>query len=198
MKTSIVALLLLATMYFAINYWSLYGPRITSSIKTVFNQAQPDVNKTWVEQFITIVNSYRSKNSEGPLIYSATLSNFSALRFTTMTQGKNFEISHYGFDQNFNAFFGEQNIEVGEVVFYPLGTTPKEYVNQLIQDAPNHWSLLMDSNMNYYGFYIGYAPSVAAQGSCTVQEISQANINVSQYYIENGCTPTITNTICSL
>lgn len=53
----------------------------------------------------------------------------------------------------------------------------------------------MDSNMNYYGFYIGYAPSVAAQGSCTVQEISQANINVSQYYIENGYTPTITNTI---
>jgi len=80
-------------------------------------------------------------------------------------------------------------------VFYPLGVSPEDYVN-LIHDAPNHLSLLMDSSMRYYGFYIGYAPSVVTQGSCAVQEISQANINVSHYFLENGCTPTVINTIC--
>jgi hypothetical protein len=198
LKIFIVVVLLIATIILTVNHWSVlssYGARIGSNIKTEINQVQPTINKTWVDQFISIVNSYRSKNDEEPLIYSVTLSNFSAIRFSTMSQGKDFEISHYGFDQNFNSFFGGQNIEVGEEVFYPLGATPEEYVNMLIHGAPNHWSLLMDASMRYYGFYIGYAPSVATQGSCAIQEISQANINVSQYFIENGCTPIVINTV---
>ena len=90
LKIFIVVILFLATIILTLNHWSVlsfYGTRIGSGIKMEISQVQPTVNKTWVEQFISVVD--RRKNAEEPLIYSVTLSNFSAIRFSTMTQGKN-------------------------------------------------------------------------------------------------------------
>jgi len=106
---------------------------------------------------------------------------------------QNPEISHYGFDQDFNEYFSQyQDLLVSEEVLYPDGYTPKGYVQVLQSEAPIHWEGLLDANYTYYGYYIGYGPTYAIIGSCPVTEIV-GSVNVPQYFQSYGCSVELEN-----
>ncbi|MGB9734347.1 MAG: CAP domain-containing protein [Conexivisphaera sp.] len=169
----------------------------TSTFTSSFAPASTAVNQTWVSDFMAIVNQYRANESAPPLAYSAYLASFSEIRFHTMTAGNNYEISHYGFDQDFNSYFSGQSISVGEVVFYPSGETPSQFVGTLMDDAPLHWKLLMDPEFTQYGYFIGEGNTVLAEGfgagSSSTVEIPGPNINITQFIIDQGYTPVVQN-----
>ncbi|MGC8848820.1 MAG: CAP domain-containing protein, partial [Conexivisphaera sp.] len=168
-----------------------------STFTSSFAPASTAVNQTWVSDFMAIVNQYRANESAPPLAYSAYLASFSEIRFHTMTAGNNYEISHYGFDQDFNSYFSGQSISVGEVVFYPSGETPSQFVGTLMDDAPLHWKLLMDPEFTQYGYFIGEGNTVLAEGfgagSSSTVEIPGPNINITQFIIDQGYTPVVQN-----
>ena len=124
--------------------------------------------------------------SEQPLEYCPWLSNFAQIRFNTMI--KNPEISHYGYDQDYEEYFSRYfYVMGGEEVFYPSGYSPDQYVQDLINNAPLHWEELMNSEFYYYGYYIGNGPTIIIIGNCPVTEVTGPNINVSQYFESYGC-----------
>ena len=156
------------------------------------------VNRTWVSDFIAIVNQYRANESAPPLTYSSYLASFSEIRFHTMTAGDNYEISHYGFDQDFNSYFSGQSIAVGEVVFYPEGETPSQFVTTLIDSAHLYWKLLMDPEFTQYGYFVGRGDAVIAEGvgagsPPSTIEIPGPNINITQFIANEGYTPVVQN-----
>jgi len=166
---------------------------ISTTIQSTITSIQPTINSTWVFQFFSIVNQYRQSTGAPPLQYCPWLDNFAYIRFETMIQ--NPAISHYGFDQDYNEYFSQyQNfLSVGEEVLYPNGYTPKDYVQYMQSNAPIHWEGLLNSNYMYYGYYIGYGPTYAIVGSCSVTEIPGPNINVPQYLQSYGCSVEIEN-----
>jgi len=165
---------------------------ISTTIQSTITYTQPTINSTWVFQFFNIVNQYRQSTGAPPLQYCPWLDNFAQIRFETMIQ--NPEISHYGFDQDYNEFLSQYQdfLSVSEEVLYPDGYNPKDYVQFLQSEAPVHWEGLLDSNYMYYGYYIGYGPTYAIIGSCPVTEIV-GSINVTQYFQSHGCSVEIEN-----
>ena len=166
---------------------------ISATIQSAITSIQPTINSTWVFQFFSIVNQYRQSTGAPPLQYCPWLDNFAHIRFETMIQ--NPAISHYGFDQDYNEYLSQYQdfLSVGEEVLYPNGYTPKDYVQYMQSNAPIHWEGLLNSNYMYYGYYIGYGPTYAIIGSCSVTEIPGPNINVPQYLQSYGCSVDIEN-----
>jgi uncharacterized protein YkwD len=165
---------------------------ISTTIQSTIIYTQPTINSTWVFQFFSIVNQYRQSTGAPPLQYCPWLDNFAHIRFETMIQ--NPEISHYGFDQDYNEFFSQYQdfLSVSEEVLYPDGYTPKDYVQILQSEAPIHWEGLIDATYTYYGYYIGYGPTYAIIGSCPVTEIV-GSIDVPQYFQSHGCSVELEN-----
>ena len=166
---------------------------ISATIQSAITSIQPTINSTWVFQFFSIVNQYRQSTGAPPLQYCPWLDNFAHIRFETMIQ--NPAISHYGFDQDYNEYLSQYQdfLSVGEEVLYPNGYTPKDYAQYMQSNAPIHWEGLLNSNYMYYGYYIGYGPTYAIIGSCSVTEIPGPNINVPQYLQSYGCSVDIEN-----
>lgn len=156
----------------------------------------PAINSTWANSFFAYLNQYRVNSSVSPLRYCQVLSNFAEVRFQTMVQ--NYEISHYGYNQDFSSFFGViYNVAFAEEYFHPDGYTPQEYPAYIMQNAPIHWQGLMDSTYKDYGYYTSYGPSYAIYGPngspCPTSEIPGPNINIPAYFAQYGCTTKVIN-----
>jgi uncharacterized protein YkwD len=160
------------------------------------------VDRSWMNSFINDVNGYRMREGAVNLTLDPQLDNFSQLRFTTMTTGSNYEISHYGFDSDAGSFFGssyQYEMSLGEVVFYPQTTsytdfipstqtyTPSGFVSYLQSNAPGHWQELLDMSLSHYGYYVGQGPTYQIDQGCANTEIPGPNINISQFFDQEGC-----------
>jgi uncharacterized protein YkwD len=149
------------------------------------------IGSSWVFQFMNDTNQYRSTS---PLTYDPSLDNFSEIRFQSMVA--NYQISHYGFDQDVASYFGQvsHQIAVGEVVYFPVGTSPEQYLQEIQSDSPGHWQTMMDTSYHNFGYYIGQGPAYEVDKNCPTVEVPGPNINESQYFAAQGCTFTIVNT----
>lgn len=149
----------------------------SSSVATTISQTMQ--NNVWATQFFENVSGQRGST----YTYCPGLSQFAQIRFNT--QISNYDISHYGVEQD-DAQYGIYDAE--EVLFQ--SGSPMGYASQLKTDDPAHWQLLMDNSYTYYGDYIGSGPSV--ESYCNPgPEIPGPNINISQYLESQGCTPVI-------
>lgn len=74
-----------------------------------------------------------------------------------------------------------------EEILYPDGYTPSAYINYTQVDAPIHWQGFLDPSLHTYGFYLGQGTTYAVYQPCSVTEIPGPNINIPQYYTQNGC-----------
>ncbi|MGC8730606.1 MAG: hypothetical protein ACP5RP_04485, partial [Candidatus Micrarchaeia archaeon] len=154
---------------------------------------QQQINSTWVSNFFENVSEQRGM----PYRYCQNLSTFAKARFNTMVS--DYGISHYGYDQDFNNFYGGvYNTYFAEEVFYPSGT-PADFVSEVISTAPLHWQLLVNKTFAYYGYYLQNGPTYAIYGPdngyqpCPVTEIPGPNINISQYFAQYGCSVAVEN-----
>lgn len=156
---------------------NIFSAKSVNSLKESVKEAvlpQP-IDVKWVSSFMTEVNAERAKYGLQPMKESSDLNAIAYSRFNNMI--KRPEISHYG--------AGDYN--VGEVVFYPSGFTPKDYVKDIQDTAYLHWELLADPMFSYYGYYVGKGPTIQIYGSCSSKEIPGPNINVEDYFKERGC-----------
>ncbi len=197
---------------------SSFGAYLSSS-----SQAPTEpINSSWVTQFFSGVNTYRSTN----LQYCPELSTFAQARYKTMSS--NIQISHYGYSQTFDSFWpngysygGYIYSGFGEEVLYPNkpgsstttcvdvifcstssnaieNYTPSGYIVDLISSAPIHWKGLLSTDYSYYGYYVKNGPGYSILGpnngqvSCQTTEIPGPNINVTQYFAQYGCTTQLT------
>lgn len=85
-------------------------------------------------------------------------------------------------------------------MFYPGEYNASSYVNQIIKTAPLHWQLLINQNNTYHGYYIANGPAYEVLGhgdgygsQCPVTEIPGLNINISQYFVQYGCSVELSN-----
>ena len=114
-----------------------------------------DVTSDWVNDFIQEVNGNRT----GPkLIEDQTLDAFAQTRF--QTQVANFNVSNYGFQQDYTKSFPGSALQIGETTLWPGSDLPFEYATVLQESAPAHWSVLTDPSYTHYGYYIGYGPTI--------------------------------------
>jgi hypothetical protein len=150
----------------------------------------PVVNDQWVQEFMFDVNQYRISAA---VVHDPALDSFSALRFQTMTA--NYQLSHFGFNQDVKSFFGSTKTQtaVGEVVFYPVGQTPEQYLREIETTSPLHWKTLTDDTYRSYGYFIGQGPTFQLNQNCPTVEIPGPNINITSYFQAEGCTVTVTN-----
>jgi len=140
------------------------------------------INSKWVHLFFANISSYRGKE----YIYCPSLSQFAQIRFNTIIS--NYEISHYGMDEDCKKY----GIYTVEEILFPLGS-PSGYLSQLMKNDPLHWQILKDNSYTYFGYYIGKGPSVASDCN-PPPEIPGPNINIPEYLKSKGCNPTtITN-----
>lgn len=156
---------------------SVFSSKSVNSIKESVKVAilpQP-IDSKWVSSFMSEVNAERKKSGLQPMKESSDLNAIAYARFNEML--KRPEISHYG--------AGAYN--VGEVVFYPSGFTPEDYVTDIQNTAYLHWELLADPMFSYYGYYVGSGPTIQIYGACSSTEIPGPNINVEDYFKERGC-----------
>ena len=133
------------------------------------------IDSKWVDSFMSEVNAERKKSGLQSMRESSDLNAIAYARFKDMI--KRPEISHYG--------AGAYN--VGEVVFYPSGFAPKDYVKDIQDTAYLHWELLADPMFSYYGYYVDSGPTIQIYGSCSSTEIPGPNINVEDYFEKLGC-----------
>ncbi len=148
----------------------------------------PKINGTWATEFFSNVSYDRGSNYN----YCPNLSNFAKVRFNTMIQ--NYGISHYGYNQDFESYYGTiYDTYFGEEVFYPSGTTPNQQIQDIMTNAPLHWKELSSSNYSYYGYYISNGPALDIINYCSITEIPGPNINISQFFASHGCTTEVTN-----
>lgn len=157
---------------------------------TTIYQSLYTINSQWITNFNTNLSTHRNPS----LKECSTLDQFARVRFNTSTEGSNWEISHYGFTNDSTSFLGgKYYYYTGEVVLYPNGYTPSDYIPYLMSEAPGHYNLLVDENFSYYGYYIGQAPTFGVYQPCSVTEIPGPNINELQFYQEHGCRTTVEN-----
>jgi len=156
---------------------------------TAHHSSSP-IDDQWVQQFIYDTNQYRPTSS--PLVYKPSLDNFSWLRYQSMVS--NYEISHYGFQQDVASYFGnvKQQVAVGEVVYFPSGSSPESYMQDVETNSPIHWNTMIDSQYHYFGYYIGSGPTYQVDKGCTHAEVPGPNINMTEYFTSNGCSFTVT------
>lgn len=133
----------------------------------------------WISQFINIVDGYRSGES---LTECASLDTFAMTRFETMTNGTNWEVTHFGYAQDQAQAFGGSPGLYAEEYFYPnepSARTPQQFATLVETTAPGHWSDLISPSFQYYGtYYEGQGPVLLFQSSCGPQELG-AGINVT-------------------
>ncbi len=165
--------------------------RVENSVSNILNGINAgilsqSINDNWTSSFIANVNVYRENQSLPALTQSSYLDNFSKTRFMEMTTDGHYQITHYGADQ-YSGY--------GEVVFYSAGYAPESYAQYVQSKAPLHWQLLVSPEFTSYGYYVGQAPDVEAEGYCNApSELPGPGINVTQWLESYGCTPTVVNT----
>ena len=193
-RAAFVVVLILIVISLVTNHATL--SRINSDLSSLGNYINSgsnvpteQINSTWVNQFFTGVNSYRSSSK---LSYCPTLSTFAAAIYTTMNQ--NIQISHYGYSKTFDSFWpngytygGYIYSAFGEEVLYPnepgsstttcvdfifcstsnnevRNYTPSAYISDLISSAPLHWQGLISNDISYYGYYVKNGPGYSILG----------------------------------
>ena len=139
-----------------------------------------ELGPQWVSDFFSIVNSQRST----PLTESSTLDQFAAIRFNTLAS--HYEVTHYGFSDDFYSFFVGQGITVSEEYFYP-NSNPSFYAGMIQDTAPIHWQGLLDPTYSYFGYYIGTGPVVKIAEPCSAPLEIVGEVNETQMLILDGC-----------
>ena len=177
----VMGFLLVSNPIFISSLQSIYSNG-TSALGNFLNNSTPKpIDRAWVQSFVYIVNIERAKNGLGPLTESPQLNAIAYSRFNTMVD--HYDISHYGAGD----YYG-----VGEVVFYPSGTTPQDYATTVKNDAPLHWNGLMSPLISSYGYYLGTGQVIGTEGSCSTTEIPGPGINETQFFQQRGCQPLVT------
>ncbi|MBN2421097.1 hypothetical protein JXB27_02345 [Candidatus Woesearchaeota archaeon] len=148
-----------------------YGKEIASSVSG-------EIDDEWVNEFMNIVNEERARNGLYQMQESTQLNEIANARFIKM-QEKPF-ISHYGAEE----------YNVGEVIFFPDGTTPEEQIRDIRNDAPLHWNLLMYQTFSAYGYHIEEGPVLGIYEPCPVTEIPGPYIDEKEFFAEQGCRTT--------
>ena len=140
-----------------------------------------NVTADWVNYFIQEVNANRT----GPkLVEDQTLDAFAQTRFNT--QVANYNVSNYGFQQDYAKAFPGSALQIGETTLWPGTQLPFEYASFLQESAPGHWSVLTDSSYTRFGYYIGYGPSIVVSQPCSVTEFP-GNVNITALLASHGC-----------
>ena len=139
------------------------------------------VTSDWMSGFIQEVNSNRTGQA---LVENKTLDAFAQTRF--QTQVANYNVSNYGFQQDFARSFPGFAIQIGETTLWPGTQLPFEYASFLQESAPGHWSALTDPTYTQFGYYIGYGPTIVANQPCSVTEFP-ANVNMTALLTSHGC-----------
>ncbi|MHB8565503.1 MAG: CAP domain-containing protein [Nitrososphaerales archaeon] len=145
------------------------------------SSSSTSINADWVQQFFGNISAIRESQGKMPYQHNALLDQVAQRRFNIMIQ--NYEISHYGYQQN----------PYGEEILYPAGYSPIAFVQLVNSTAPVHYELLISNQVSSYGFYLGQGPSYQVDQGCPVAEISGPGINESQLFEQHGCTYTIQN-----
>ena len=151
-----------------------------SGIETFFTGSK--IDDDWVNNFMSIVNTERAKKGLSQLQHADNLNSIADSRFSKMME--NPFISHYGATE----------YNIGEVIFYPEGSTAQAYIDDMQVSAPIHWNLLMNPSLSRYGYHIGVGPVIEIVGSCPTTEIPGPNINVKDYFEQQGCQTTESDT----
>ncbi|MDG6999045.1 MAG: hypothetical protein JRN15_08020 [Nitrososphaerota archaeon] len=176
---------------------------LISASQSSTQQSSAAINSQWVDSFIAYVNSFRQSENAVALTYSSQVSRFSQVRFNTMSSGNNYEISHFGFDTDAQSYFGSI-YNLGEVVFYPETVTqscidfvcsnnvitpdPTSFASGIQANDPGHWQVLTDSSLTHYGFFSAEGPTYIINQGCPNTEIPGPNINITQFFEQQGCT----------
>jgi len=143
----------------------------------------PEIDDAWVHNFMSVVNSERTKRGLHSMQELEQLNTIATSRFIKMME--NPFISHYGADA----------YNVGEVVFYPEGSTEKAYAEDIQLTAPLHWDLLMSPMFSRYGYHIEKGETIQIIGLCSTTEIPGPNIDVKEFFRQNGCQTTTEDSI---
>jgi len=157
---------------------SQLNPQTPSSTSVPIEQTPSQINSQWVSSFMSIVNAQRQQSGLRPLVENQALDSTAKSRFDTMIT--HYQISHYG----------ATGMNIGEVVFYPDGFSPQDYVTNLQNTAPLHWQLLLDPQLSVYGYHVEIGPTVEILGSCAVTEIPGPDIDEVQFFQQHGCQTT--------
>jgi len=146
----------------------------------------------WVSQFMGIIDSNRGSGQT--LADCPALDTFAMTRFQTMTTGKNWEVTHYGYDQDLEKAFGGTAGSYSEDYFFPTEPylkTPTSFAKLVQNTDPGHWSDLMDTGHRYYGaYYAGQGPILLFEASCAPSEFTGGINQTAQYA---GCPHTQVN-----
>jgi len=162
-------------------------PNVTSPEAVTATQSASGVpfGSDWMSQFVNVVDGYRGGE---PLTECARLDSFAMTRFETMTNGSNWEITHYGYAQDEGRAFGGVPALYAEDYFYPnepYPRTPEGFATLVMTTAPGHWSDLTSSGFKYYGaYYTGQGPLLLYQSNCGPLELG-AGVNVTAQF--SGC-----------
>jgi uncharacterized protein YkwD len=154
----------------------------------------PPANSSWVLRFMSQVDAARQS---GPLAPCPYLSSFAYLRFNDTTSGKNYEVSHYNFGNDFQYYFHGVNVSgsFAEELLSTDGHTPAGFASFLQAAAPGHWQGLTSPTYGAYGFYVGTGPQLEFVGignSCRMPvEVSGEGTNMTQ--VPSGCTAEVVN-----
>ena len=161
-------------------------PDLEGFAAQVGSQIQPQpIDAKWVHEFFENLSAVREANGAGSLLESQQLDDFASLRFNDLVA--HYQITHYGYDQDFTNFFGAYGGLAGtEEYFYPSGHSPSDYVTYLKVNAPVHYEGLVDGTYSHYGFFIGSGPVYNLYGSCPATEIV-GSVNQTQFFQQNGC-----------
>ena len=140
-----------------------------------------DATPSWVGYFIQQVNSDRT----GPkLIENSSLDAFAKVRF--QTQLNNYNVSNYGFQQDYAKSFPGSTLQIGETTLWPGTDLPFEYAGFLQESAPGHWSVLTNPAYLQFGYYIGYGPTIIVSQPCLVTEFPGGQ-DIPALLTSNGC-----------
>ncbi len=77
--------------------------------------------------------------------------------------------------------------EPTEEILYPRGS-PSSYVTFLQQNATAHWNGFLNRATRSYGFDLELGVALVPSATCPVTEIPGPNIDIAQFYTQNGCT----------
>jgi len=155
------------------------------TVTTTESQTGEAFGADWVSQFFSVVDGYRGGES---LTECASLDSFAMARFDTMTNGTNWEITHYGYAQDESKAFGGTVAFFAEEYFYPTQPslrTPEDFATLVKDTAPGHWSDLMASSTKYYGAYFdGQGPVLLFDAGCGPLEMGPG---INQTAAFSGC-----------
>lgn len=148
----------------------------------------PTINSTWAQQFFAQLDVDRG--AAGDLAPCPSLSEFAQYRFNDMTTGKNYEISHYNYQNDLKSYYQGTSGSFEEEYFFPDGYTPSAYLELIQQKAPVHWLGLLNSTFTNYGYDLGKGPEIEYSSylgtTCNApSEVVGEGVNMTQ--IASGC-----------